>query len=156
MHRLISIIAIACSLLMLFAGCGEQPSGDKETEKTTLFDYNSGRLVGVWQMDTYAVDQGETYQFWDQKVLFVYNEDGSGQKSVGDTVEYTMTYTYNGTNLYTTAYYPDLGETHLRNDLCTAETDTLIIYSYDERATITLRRVDPATVTIPTLPKTEE
>lgn len=142
MRRLISLVAIACSLLIPLAGCGNTtPTDSSETEKTTLFDYNSGRLVGTWQMDTYAIDQGETYQFWEKRVIFQYNEDGTGQKTVGDTVEYTFTYTYNGKNLYTTAFYPDTNETHLRNDLCTADVDTLVIYSYDERSTITLRKI---------------
>ncbi len=145
MKRFLSLVLLLCAVLMLFTGCSGS-GDDQQTEKTDLFSLNRERMVGVWRMDTYVTDAGETHQFWDQEVVFVYNADGTASKSVAGELEYSATFSYNGTHLYTTAYYPKTGESQFRNDLCTAQTDALEIRSYDERATITLKRVDPATV----------
>ena len=129
------LLPVFCLFALLFAGCEKQPDA---------FDQSRSRMVGSWQMDTYTAADGATRTFWEDAVVFVYNADGTGKKTVGGTLEYTLTYSYDGKELYTTAAYPSTGKVQLRHDLCTATADTLTIYSYDEKATIVLRRITPA------------
>ena len=127
-------IAALCLTLFfaLLVGCGE---------KNDAFAQNKARMVGTWQMTDYVDEAGKTYDFTDRQVIFTYNADGTGNKTVAGAVEYTLTFSYDGEHLYTTAAYPDTGKVQLRNDLCTATEETLTVYSYDEKATITLCRV---------------
>lgn len=127
------LAALAALFLLLLVGCG-----DKSDD---AFAQNRVRLVGTWRMTAYVDESGKTYDFTDEDVIFTYNADGTGKKTVAGEVEYTPTYSYDGEHLYTTAAYPDTGKVQLRNDLCTATADTLTVFSYDENATVTLVRV---------------
>ncbi len=91
-------------------------------------------------MTTYVQDAGEQYDFTDKQVVFTYRADGTGTKTVAGETEYEFTYSYDGENLYTTAAYPN-GKVGLMHDLTTVQGDTVTTYSYDEKATITLKKV---------------
>lgn len=132
MSRRIAALCLSLLLLFSFIGCGE---------KNDAFEQNKARMVGTWQMTAYLDENGTAHDFTDRQVLFTYNADGTGSKTVAGETEYTLTYSYDGEHLYTTAAYPDTGKVQLRNDLCTADGDTLTVFSYDENATITLCRV---------------
>ena len=132
-RRLAAAAALCLVLLMMLVGCGE---------KEDAFAQNKARMVGTWRMTAYTDGDGNTYDFTDRAVLFTYNADGTGEKTVAGAVEYTLTYSYDGEHLYTTAAYPDTGRVQMRNDLCTATADTLTVFSYDENATITLVRAE--------------
>lgn len=123
--------ALLCMCMLCFCGCKQEQQAYKE---------NSPLLVGVWQMTTYVQDAGEQYDFTDEQVVFTYCADGTGTKTVAGETEYTFTYSYDGENLYTTAAYPN-GKIGLMHDLTTVQGDTVTTYSYDEKATITLKKV---------------
>lgn len=138
MRRRHFVFPLLCLILLFAAGCrrGEDTSDP--------FAVNRAQLVGVWQMDTYTQDDGTHYEFWDENVVFTYKPDGTGVKTVAGKTEYTLTYSFDGKNLYTTAAYPSTGQAQLMHDLCTPESDTITVYSYDEKATIVLKRLESA------------
>ena len=113
-----------------------------ESDWDSLFaGLDAGRYDIVCNGVEVTDERAKTYDFTDEDVIFTYNADGTGKKTVAGKVEYTLTYSYDGEHLYTTAAYPDTGKVQLRNDLCTATADTLTVFSYDENATVTLVRV---------------
>lgn len=125
-------------IVLLLCGCDQKPQE---------FVENSPLLIGTWQMTAYVQDEGDSYDFTDNNVIFTYNADGTGNKTVDGVEEYIFTYTYDGENLYTTAAYPD-GKIGVMHDLTTVNGDTVTTYSYDEQATITLKKVaSPASTT---------
>lgn len=133
-------------IVVLLCGCM-----DKKPQK---FEENSPLLIGIWQMTTYVTDAGESYDFTDKNVIFTYYDDGTGNKTVDGTEEYIFTYTYDGESLYTTAAYPD-GNVGVMHDLTTVNGDTVTTYSYDEKATVTLKKVGvPTTKTTENIRKT--
>ena len=137
MKRILAVLTVI-TLLFVCGGCFEQ--------KPTEFTENSPLLVGTWLMTTFDTDAGESYDFSKEDVLFVYTADGTGQKLVKGEVEFSFTYSYDGEYLYTTAAYPN-GRTNLMKDPSKVEGDTATTYSYDEKATIVLKRVSTATTT---------
>ena len=136
--RRILIVLTVVAMLFACGGCFEQKPND--------FTENSPLLVGTWLMTTYETDAGEKYDFSKEDVLFVYTAEGTGQKLVKGEVEYAFTYSYDGEYLYTTAAYPN-GRSNLMKDTSKVEGDTATTYSYDEKATIVLKRVSTATTT---------
>lgn len=135
----IAVLALLCICLLL-GGCKATTKAVKE---------NSPLLIGVWQMTAYVQDAGESYDFTDKNVLFTYLADGTGVKTVDGELEYNFTYSYDGENLYTTAAYPN-GRIGVMHDLSTVQGDTLTTYSYDEKATITLKKQVTAPTPAPT------
>ncbi len=133
MKKVLKILLPLIGILLLFCGCIDK--------KPPEFVENSPLLIGTWQMTTYVTDAGESYDFTENNVLFTYKADGSGNKTVDGEEEYIFTYTYDGESLYTTAAYPN-GRVSVMHDLSTVVGDTLTTYSYDEKATITLKKVE--------------
>lgn len=137
MKKFTKLLLLLLCLVLLLCGCGE-----KQPEYT-----ENPRLVGIWQMTTYVTDAGESYDFTDKNVIFTYNDDGSGNKTVDGVEEYIFTFAYDGENLYTTAAYPD-NKISVMHDKTTVNDDTITTYSYDEKATVTLKKIGvPATKT---------
>ena len=132
MKKLVALLLVAC--LLCFGGC------KYIDQKPQQFEENSPLLIGIWQMTTYVTDAGESYDFTDKNVIFTYNDDFTGNKTVDGNEEYIFTYTYNGELLYTTAAYPN-GRVNVMQDKSTVKGDTVTTYSYDEKATITLKKV---------------
>lgn len=131
MKRLRLLLPVIC-LLLFAAGCSKEP---------TAFDIHTPDMVGEWQMTTYTEKNGTVHDFREQDVRFLYSTDGTGKKTVAGKLEYTLTYSYDGEHLYTTAAYPSTGQAQLMNDLCTIKGDTMTVHSYDEDATIVLQRL---------------
>ena len=84
-RRLAAAAALCLVLLLMLVGCGE---------KEDAFAQNKARMVGTWRMTAYTDGDGNTYDFTDRAVLFTYNADGTGEKTVAGAVEYTLTYSY--------------------------------------------------------------
>jgi len=138
---------ILCGLLclLLLGGCAKMPETD--------FSQNSPLLIGTWRLIDYTPDEGVEVEWakdnivWaDEDILFTYRADGTGEKTVKGTVEYTFTYSYDGQYLYTTASYPN-GQTNLMKDITTVNGDTVTTRSYDEKATVILVREQTAVTT---------
>lgn len=119
----------------------------------TDFSENSPLLIGTWRLVDYVPDNNKDIEWakdnivWaDEEILFTYNADGTGVKTVKGETEYTFTYSFDGKYLYTTATYPN-GKTNLMKDITTVEGDKVSTYSYDEKATVTFVREKTATTT---------
>lgn len=126
-------IWLALCMLLLLGGCGEkQPSA---------FEIHKHDVVGTWQMVSRTDQNGTVTDTLGEKVFFTYTVDGKGEKTIDGKTEYTLTFSYDGKQLYTTAQYIQTEETHLRNDLCTVTGDSMTIFSYDENTTVTLKKV---------------
>ena len=134
MKRLLALLFCTACLVGCLSGC--QAIDKKPVE----FEENSPLLIGVWQMTTYVTDAGEKYDFTDNNVIFTYNDDFTGNKTVDGEEEYIFTYTYNGESLYTTAAYPN-NRVNVMHDKAIVKGDTITTYSYDEKATITLKKI---------------
>ncbi len=139
----VTFCALLCVLLL--AGCAKMPETD--------FSENSPLLIGTWRLVDYVPDNGKDIEWakenivWaDEDILFTYNADGTGVKTVKGVVEYTFTYSFDGKYLYTTATYPS-GKTNLMKDITTVDGDKVTTYSYDEKATITFQREKAAATT---------
>ena len=144
--KLLKIILCALLCVLLLAGCAKMPETD--------FSENSPLLIGTWQLVDYVPDDEKDIEWakdnivWaDEEILFTYNADGTGVKTVKGVQEYTFTYSYDGKYLYTTASYPS-GQTGLMKDITTVSGDTVTTYSYDEKATVTFTRVATAVTTV--------
>ena len=122
------LLAVLCAVSLL-CGCTDSTYGEQ-----------NAALVGVWQMTTRVTDEGETFDYTDNAVLFTYYDNNSGNKTIDGVEEYVFTYTYDGETLYTTAAYPD-NRVNVMHDLVTIEGDTLTVYSFDEQAVITLKKI---------------
>lgn len=142
-----SIKYLLCGLLcvLLLGGCAKMPETD--------FSQNSPLLIGTWRMTAYTPDEGvevewakDTIVWTEEDILFTYNADGTGVKTVKGATEYAFTYSFDGKYLYTTATYEN-GRTNLMKDIVTVSGDTVSIYSYDEKATVILVREQTATTT---------
>ena len=142
MKRVLKWLLLPLCILAL-CGCAE--------EKPKEYVENSPKLVGVWQMTTRVTDEGQTFDYTDNQVIFTYYDNQSGNKTIDGAEEYVFTYAYDGKTMYTTAAYPD-NRVSVMHDLVTVNGDTLTIYSYDERATVTLKKigVPPTKTTAPT------
>ena len=139
----ISVCAVLCVLLLV--GCAKMPETD--------FSENSPLLIGTWRLVDYVPDNNKDIEWakdnivWaDEEILFTYNADGTGVKTVKGETEYTFTYSFDGKYLYTTATYPN-GKTNLMKDITTVDGDKVSTYSYDEKATVTFVREKTATTT---------
>ncbi len=140
---------LLCGLLcVLLIGCAKKPETD--------FSENSPLLIGTWRLVDYVPDDGVEIEWakenivWTQEdILFTYNADGTGFKTIKGETAYTFTYSFDGKYLYTTATYPN-GQTNLMKDITTVNGDTVTTYSYDERATVKFVRETTAVTTTAT------